>query len=114
MVGIVESIIRWKAFIRGRGKATIVELLCLSRRRLATDLGVSEFLAISALHLAPVTRLRTFPAEVAGFLAVSASDSVHVPRLVTLLDHVSLLAAVAARPTPALRAVFREVTHCTS
>jgi hypothetical protein len=58
--------------------------------------GVSKFLAVLALHLAPVLGLGAIAGEMADFLAVTASHGCRVTRLVTLLGHVVGGTAVAA------------------
>ena len=58
--------------------------------------GMSKLLAVLALHLRPVLRLRAIPREVTGLLAVTAGNVVGVLGLITLLGHVILGTAVAA------------------
>jgi hypothetical protein len=58
--------------------------------------GVSKFLAVLTLHLAPVLGLGAIAGEVADFLAVAAGDGCGVTRLVALLGHVVGGTAVTA------------------
>jgi hypothetical protein len=53
-------------------------------------------MAVGALHAGPVGRLVTITASVAELVAVTALDLSHVLRLRALLRHVALLVAVAA------------------
>jgi hypothetical protein len=58
--------------------------------------GVSKFLTVLTLHLAPVLGLGAVAGEMADFLAVAARDGCGVTWLITLLGHVVGRTAVTA------------------